>query len=54
MINETLQQLAKKIQSNLNRQDCKFSLSDVRNAINKISTDYDNFTPEMTQEVMDI
>ena len=54
MINPNLQSLAKKIQTALGREDIKISLPFVRDAINKVSTDYANITTEQEQQIMDI
>ena len=55
MINPQLQSLAKKIYPNAKSKGyINISLSDVRDAINQVSKDYENFTPENRQQVMDI
>lgn len=56
MINSNLQTLAQKLLKRLKRQDNDFALTleQVRQEINKVSTDYTNFSPDMEQQVMDI
>lgn len=56
MINSNLQALAQKLLKRLKRQDNDFALTleQVRQEINKVSTDYTNFSPDMEQQVMDI
>lgn len=51
----TLKQLSEKIQSRFNRlTGLTLPITQVKNTIKTISTDYANFTPEQQQQVMDI